>query len=155
MADNSVLLRCTACRTVNRVPAHKLNDTPRCGKCKVLLEFPRGPVEVNAANFRREIMEWPGVALVEFWSSRCGVCRSVAPAVRELAHLRAGSLKVATINADQEHSLSGQFNIRAVPTFILYRHGEKIKELTGGLSTQQLEEWINASLASYRYAGSV
>ncbi len=155
MADNSVFLRCTSCRTVNRVPAHKLNDMPRCGKCKTLLEFPKGPVEVNAASFGREIVEWPGAALVEFWSPRCGVCRSVEPAVRELAYLRAGSLKIATINADREQSLSRQFNIRTVPTFILYRNGEKVKEFSGGLSKPQLEEWIDASLGSHRYAGSI
>jgi thioredoxin 2 len=146
MPDSTVLLRCPACKTVNKVPAHKLNEMPRCGKCKVLLEFPRKPVEGTAANFAQEVLRWPGATLVEFWSPGCGVCRSVAPIIGELARQRAGHLKIVTINTEHEWSLSTQFNIRAVPAFMLYKNGVKINEINGGLPKAQLEAWVDSSL---------
>ncbi len=65
---DSVLLRCGACGSANRVSAGKLGSGPRCGKCGASLSFPRGPVEVTAATFSREVLSSPGAVLVEFWT---------------------------------------------------------------------------------------
>lgn len=146
MPDSTVLLRCPACKTVNKVPAQRLTENPKCGKCKAALEYLKVPVEGTASNFAQEVLRWPGAALVEFWSARCGVCRSMAPLISELARERAGRLKIVTINTEHEWSLANQFNIHAVPAFILYRNGAKINELNGGLPKAQLEAWVESSL---------
>ncbi len=146
MANDTVLLRCPACKTVNRVPVRKLGDLPRCGKCRALLEFPGAPVAVTASGFAEEILQWPGAVLAEFWSPTCGVCRSLEPDIYALARRRSGRLKVATINVLQESSLANRFQIRAVPLFLLYRHGIKVGEMKGGLPKAQLEAWIDSLL---------
>jgi thioredoxin 2 len=61
-------VRCSACGVINRLPADKVAEHPRCGKCKALLEIPRSPVEVTEATFEKHILSWPGVVLVMFWS---------------------------------------------------------------------------------------
>jgi thioredoxin 2 len=145
MRDKIILLRCVQCRTINQVPADRLMDSPKCGKCKAFLEFPNKPIDITAANFDQEIQSWPGVVLVEFWTSWCGACRMVAPAIDELAREKAGLLKVAKVNVDHEPSLGARFGIKATPTFLLYQNGRKVNEIAGALPKTDLERWIDSS----------
>lgn len=115
MTDKTILLRCVHCKTTNQVPADRLTDNPKCGKCKAFLEFPNRPVDVTAANFDQEILSWPGVVLVEFWASWCGACRMITPAIDELARERAGLLKVAKVNVDYEPSLGRVLELKQLP----------------------------------------
>lgn len=141
-------MRCRSCGAVNRIPADRLNSGPKCGSCKTPLDVPRAPVEATEATFGAEALRWPGPVLVEFWSPRCGVCRSLAPEIAALARRRPGRPKIVTVNTEQSPSLAQRFAIQAVPTFILYRSGMRINELKGGLPGPQLEQWIEASLRS-------
>ncbi|MEW6418409.1 MAG: thioredoxin TrxC [Nitrospirota bacterium] len=146
MRANVVFLRCKNCRAINRVPTDKLMSNPRCGKCKTFLEIPRTPIDVTVSNFDDEVLMWPGVVLVEFWSPHCGHCLKIAPVLDELAHQRAGLLKVVKVNVENEPSLAMRFNIRATPTMILYRNGYKLGEVAGALPKTQLETWIDSLL---------
>ena len=146
MVNKSVLLRCTYCKTINRVPADRLMDNPMCGKCKSSLEFPKRPVDVTAANFDQEVLSSPGVVLIEFWASWCGACRMIAPVIDELAHERVGLLKVVKVNVDYEASLGARFGIKATPTFLLYQNGKKLNEVAGALPKTELERWIDSSI---------
>lgn len=146
MTGNSVLLRCNKCKTVNRVPVDKLMNNPKCGRCKAFLEFTKTLIEVTAANFDREVLAWPGVVLVEFWAPWCGHCRTIAPVLEEIAHERAGLLKVVKVNTDSESLLATRFGIRATPTLMIYRNGIKLSEVQGALPKTQLEAWIDSSL---------
>jgi thioredoxin 2 len=121
-------------------------DNPQCGKCKASLEFPNRPFDITEANFDREVLEWPGVVLVEFWASWCGACRMVAPAIDELAHEKAGLLKVAKVNVDYEASIGARFGIQATPAFLLFQNGKKLNEITGALPKAELESWIDSSV---------
>jgi len=121
-------------------------EGPKCGKCKTSLEFPDKPVTITAANFEQEVLAWPGVVIVEFWASWCGACRLVAPVIDELAHERAGLLKVGKINIDYEAPLGARFGVHATPTFLLFRNGKKLNEITGALPKAELERWIDGSI---------
>lgn len=146
MTANTVFVRCQNCRTINRIPANKLMSRPKCGKCKILLEIPRRPIEVAASDFDREVLAWPGVVLVEFWSPRCGHCLAIAPVLDELAHQRAGLLKVVKVNTENEPSLAMRYDVRGTPMMMLYRNGYKLSEVAGALPKTQLEAWIDSSL---------
>jgi thioredoxin 2 len=146
MIDNIAFLRCNKCRTVNRVPADKLKNYPKCGKCKTLLEIPVRSIDITASNFDPEVLAWPGFVLVEFWAPWCGHCRMIAPVVDELAREKAGLLKVVKVNVDNEPSLGARFSVKATPMFFIFRNGTKLSEMTGALSKQHLEAWIDSSL---------
>ncbi len=138
----SILLRCQSCRSINRVPSDRISFHPRCGKCKVLLRYPGSPVAVTSDTFQYEVVSDPGVVLVEFWSPSCGHCQKLRPVLEQIAEEKAGALKIATINIQEEPLLSARFSIRGVPFFILYKRGKKIRELAGAMPKQQIEEWI-------------
>ncbi|MGA1824703.1 MAG: thioredoxin TrxC [bacterium] len=146
MNKESVLLRCPSCNVVNRVPHLRLNDHPRCGKCKTPLDFPRTPVHGTVSNFDSEISDWPGAVLVDFWAVWCAPCRMVGPILEELANEWAGHLKVMKVNTDEERNLSARFNIRSIPTLMLYHNGKKVDERAGALLKQQIVDWINSSI---------
>jgi thioredoxin-like negative regulator of GroEL len=119
---------------------------PKCGKCKVFLEFPKKPVEVTALNFDEEVLKWPGMVLVEFWSPRCGICLAIAPTIERLAQQKAGIAKVAMIDVEREMLLANRFDIRSTPVFFVFRNGTKIKDLYGALPRLQLEAWLVSAL---------
>lgn len=147
MANEPLILRCTACRTLNRVPADKLSAHPICGKCKTPLEFPRLPINATSANFDREIFDWPEFVLVEFWARWCGYCRMVEPVLNDLASWRAGRLKVAKIDIDAEPVLGKRFMVKATPTFILFKNGTQIGRLDGAPKEKiHLVQWVDQYL---------
>lgn len=146
MLNNSLLLRCKSCNTVNRVPVDKMGNHPICGRCKTPLEFPDVPVHGRAANFKQEVLEWPGIVLIEFWAKWCGACRMIAPVLDELALQKAGFMKVVKVDVDEEPQLAGSFHIKATPTLVLYQNGGKINEIAGALNKEQLKSWIEGSL---------
>ncbi len=145
MSENSVLLRCRSCATVNRIPTNRLMDGPKCGKCKILLEFPRTSIEATLSNFDSEVLRSPGFVLVFFWAPWCSHCRAMIPMIEQLARERAGMVKVAMVNTEKETFLARRFDVLSVPKMALYRNGEKINELNGALNKTDLEAWIDYS----------
>jgi thioredoxin 2 len=148
MLNNAVIVRCKACRTLNRIPSDKLENHPVCGQCKVPLVFPNEPINVTAASYDQQVQDWPETVLAEFWARWCGHCRSIEPFVNSLAARKRGRLKVIRIDIDSEPALSARFTIRATPTFILYRNGRQIGRLDGApAQSTELEYWIDKTVS--------
>lgn len=143
MEERSILLRCASCKAVNRVPARRLGENPRCGKCKVSLPVYRSPVEVSAANFDREVIDHPGLVVLFFWAPWCAHCMSMLRILEELARQRWGELKVCMANTEKEPILAGRFHVLSVPRLVLYRNGRVLDELSGAVQRRDLEAWIS------------
>lgn len=144
MPSDAVLIRCKSCRTLNNVPVERLEQHPICGNCKTPLEFPHAPVNATAATFDKEISDWPGLVLVEFWAKWCGYCRMIEPVVNDLARWRAGQMKVVRVDVDAEPALSSRFTVKATPTFILYRNGRQLARMDGAPKEKiELMEWVD------------
>jgi thioredoxin 2 len=145
MAEGTVHLRCRSCGALNRLPASRLREGPLCGKCRRVLEFPVRPVEAAGESFGREVFEWPGVAIVEFRSNRCGACALIEPLLETIAYQKAGLVKVVKVDIEREFSLAGRFQIRSTPTLLVYRNGRLIDELYGALSEPEMRAWLEAA----------
>ena len=147
MTNNTILLRCPSCKTLNRVLEEKFKNLPHCGQCKTLLTFPDKPASVTASNFDQEVRDWPEFLLAEFWAKWCGYCRMVEPVVNDLASWRAGKLKVIRVDIDAEPALARRFTVKATPTFILYRNGSQIARMDGAPKEKlELVQWIDQFL---------
>ncbi len=144
MTNGPVILRCTNCRTLNRVPFEKLTSHPVCGQCKMPLDFPHAPVTATASAFEREVFDWPEYTLVEFWAKWCGYCRMAEPVVNDLAAWRAGRLKVVKVDVDAEQALARRYSVKATPTFILFRNGTQIARMDGAPKEKlELMQWVD------------
>ena len=147
MASSSVILRCPSCRTLNRVPADKLANSPLCGTCKTGLRFPAAPINATTATFDREVNDWPGAVLVEFWSTTCGYCKMVEPVVNDIARWKAGRLKVIMVDVMSELPLAQRFQAMATPTFVLLRNGQQLARIDGAPREKiDLVRWVEQVL---------
>jgi thioredoxin 1 len=101
-------------------------------------------VTLTESNFEIEVTKSSQPVLVDFWAEWCGPCKMIAPILDEIAKEKAGSIKVAKVNVDDNQSLSARFNIRAIPSLLLFKDGQVRDQVTGVTSKKNLLEKIAA-----------
>jgi thioredoxin 1 len=101
-------------------------------------------VTLTEANFETEVTKSAQPVLVDFWAEWCGPCKMIAPILDEIAKEKAGSVKVAKVNVDDNQSLSARFNIRAIPSLLLFKNGQVRDQVTGVTSKKNLLEKLAA-----------
>jgi thioredoxin 1 len=97
-----------------------------------------GTIEINESNFDREVMQSDKPVVVDFWAEWCGPCKMIAPLLDEIAKEKAGAVKVAKVNVDQNQSLSFKYNIRAIPSLLFFKNGQVRDQVTGMTSKKDL-----------------
>lgn len=103
-------------------------------------------VHVTDASFEAEVLNAEGPVLVDFWAEWCGPCKMIAPVLDELAGEFQGKVKICKMDVDANQGTPGKFNIRGIPTLIIFKGGNVEATKVGALSKAQLVEFINGSL---------
>ena len=139
---------CPSCHIINRIPIEKSGVYARCGQCHEPLPVvgPDYPVPISEHAFRAEVMRSALPVLVDFWAEWCAPCRQLSPLLTQVARDYSGRLKVVKINVDENSALAKQFQIRSVPTMILFASGRVKDQFTGALPAQKLRHWIDRSM---------
>jgi thioredoxin 2 len=136
-----VTLQCQFCQSWNRVDAARAQDRPKCGKCGKPLLLDR-PVALSDETFQRTIEASEIPVLVDFYADWCGPCKMMAPAVDAVAAKYQGQALVAKLNTDLAPQTSQRFEIRGIPTTIVFEHGREVARQTGAIPQPMLEKML-------------
>ena len=136
---------CPHCGAVNRVPAARLADKPTCGQCHKAL-FSGQPVDLDDAAFQRMIGRNDLPVVVDFWAAWCGPCKMMAPAFAEAASAMEPGVRFAKVDTEAARATAARFNIRSIPTMVLFRNGREIARQPGALGAPDIQRWVQSHL---------
>ncbi len=105
-----------------------------------------GIKEVSDATFDQEVIQSETPVLVDFWAPWCGPCKAIAPVLEEIHKNYEGQLKIVKCNVDDNPSTPSSFGIRAIPTLIFFKGGEKVEQIVGMVDKAKLEQTIKSNL---------
>ena len=142
-AARTATLRCQFCQSWNRVNLARAADRPKCGSCGRPMLLDR-PVPLDDETFARTIEGATVPVLVDFYADWCGPCKAMAPAVDELAAKAQGRAIVAKLNTDRAQETAGRFNIRGIPTVIVFEGGREVRRQSGAMPYPALAELLGA-----------
>jgi thioredoxin 2 len=149
-AIDKVLVTCAACGAFNRVPLERLGQAGRCGACRADLPA-RGfhadaPIEVGESRFDAVTRLSSLPVLVDFWAAWCAPCRTLAPALEQMARDLAGRLLVVKVDTENAPMIAARFGVQAVPTLLILRSGLEVDRMTGALPLPALRARVERFL---------
>ena len=103
-------------------------------------------LEFSDQNFEQEVLGSDKPVLVDFWAEWCATCRMIAPAVEAIAGEYAGRAKVGKLNVDENQSVTSRYNIRSIPTLLVFKNGEIKEQLVGTTSKDNLAKLLDKNL---------
>jgi thioredoxin 2 len=143
MASDSTIIVCPDCQVPNRIPAARLTDRPRCGKCKHPL-FTAHPIVLTDRTFDRHLARDEVPLVVDFWAPWCGPCRMMAPFFQQAAAELEPDVRFAKVNTDENRRLARKYRIHGIPTTALFKGGHEVARHPGAMNLSQLRQWIQS-----------
>ena len=101
---------------------------------------------LSDADFQSEVIEAEIPVLVDFWATWCGPCKMIAPILDELAGEYDGKIKICKMDVDANRETPMKFNVRGIPTLIIFKGGDVESMKVGAVSRNQLKEFIDAAI---------
>jgi thioredoxin 1 len=98
------------------------------------------------SDFERDVLESELPVLVDVWAEWCGPCKMIAPILEEAFVTYGGKLKIAKLNVDENPRIPANFNIRSIPTLLLFKNGRLVAQKVGALSKSALTAWLDPQL---------
>lgn len=104
---------------------------------------------VSDSNFQAEVLDASKTqpVMVDFWAEWCGPCRALSPTVDAIAAERAGKLKVVKMNVDENMNTPGKYNVRGIPTLLIFKGGQVAEQIVGALPKANIEKALERHLS--------
>jgi thioredoxin 1 len=100
------------------------------------------PIAVSDDTFESEVLNASQPIVVDFWAEWCPPCRMIAPVLEEIATELAGKIKIVKMNVDENPRTPSDFNIRSIPTLLIFNNGKVASQKVGAHPKSQLMAWI-------------
>ena len=102
---------------------------------------------VSDSSFESEVLNSDVPVLVDYWAEWCGPCKAIGPALEELSDAHGDAISIVKLNIDENPLTPQQYNVRGIPTLLIFKGGEVVAEKIGAVPKSQLEAWITSSIA--------
>ncbi len=137
---------CPGCGAINRIPEQRLAEGPRCGRCRGEI-FSGHALVVDQAGFERHLTRNEIPVLVDFWAPWCAPCRQMAPFYEQAAARLEPGVRLLKVDTEAEPSLAARYDIRSIPTLILFASGREVARQAGAMAAEDIVRWVNARIA--------
>jgi len=145
MSGDPMLIACPHCGAMNRVGRDRLAQAPNCGKCHKAL-FVGKPIALSSADFDKHVQRSELPLVVDFWAPWCGPCVAMAPQFEAAAKTLEPQVRLAKVDTEAEPALGARFDIRSIPTMVLFSGGREIARQSGAMGSAQIVAWVRANV---------
>lgn len=136
---------CPDCLATNNVPKMEIYKKANCGKCKTSLLDPH-PIALTNDLMEAILANTDVPVIIDFWAPWCGPCKMFAPVFEQAARAYPLRILLAKVDTQAEQFLASRFKIRSIPTLIVFKEGVEVERLSGALSAEQLDGFIQKFL---------
>ena len=140
-----VSLRCGFCLEINEVDLSTATNRPACTACSKPMLLDR-PVKVAQEDFECTVLEAKVPVLVDFYADWCAPCKMVAPLMDEVAQQQMGKMLVVKIDTDASQDIAMRYEIRSIPTIIVFAGGEEV-ERSLGFEPERVRDFVEKAVA--------
>jgi thioredoxin 2 len=147
MSEESRHIVCPNCTSVNRISSARDARKAKCGRCHQPL-FTGRPASASAKSFATHIQRNDIPVVVDFWAEWCGPCKAMAPVYERVTSEFEPEVRFLKVDTEAEPELSARYNIRSIPTLMLFRNGNVVAQQAGAMGAEALRSWLRQHAAS-------
>ena len=135
---------CLKCSAINKISIDKIQDkSPICGTCNAPLSIKSLVTDVDLKGILKMIPKIDLPIVIDFWAPWCGPCKSFAPTFESASKIFGGKVVFLKINTQDFPQASSQFNIRGIPTLLVFNKGLEVGRESGAFPLEHLKNWLN------------